>query len=142
LGGRFAKRIWDELATVENGEEFKDRAHDFPRCVQLNGLSLAVTFFRGKSNDKRKKTGHERYLEILSGVLVGERVIERGKEDAGRSSPDLLIERALRLPPMEYRVLSRKVMVAALWLRRLSEARWHGKDMVEDGNAANPVHGG
>lgn len=119
MASRMAERAWEQLSSHSpddaTASKIKARCQDFPRCVRQNGLALAVTFFLAKKGDDQYDT----YLHWLAQNLAAEAVV------TGQGPAERLIENAvLSVGPAEYRALTGIVMDAALWYKRLAEARW------------------
>ncbi|HOU54439.1 MAG TPA: type III-B CRISPR module-associated protein Cmr5 [Myxococcota bacterium] len=134
LDKALAEAVWTQILALERGEgqhqplsekgrkDFKNRCQDFPRCLRQNGLTLALTFFQGKSDSEK----HQTYLDRLAAVLASESLRHRtGIQWAGASETvTTLIDRAVRSDVRAYRQMTGIVSRASLWFKRLAEARW------------------
>ncbi|MBP7124736.1 type III-B CRISPR module-associated protein Cmr5 [Myxococcota bacterium] len=144
IEARVAESVWQGILEWERTRQgqlpefrknFRNRSQDFPRCMRQNGLTLAVTFFAGKGGLRGLAAGgredqdlecHGAYLRCLARVLADPSMQERTgvRPDARSSAVEALLSRCLSSPVREYRELTELAAMAALWFKRLAEARW------------------
>ena len=99
----YSERAWQYYPPDKKGnDEFVSRARSFPSLLHNSGLAQAVAFVLGK--DEKDFVG---YLEKVLNV-------------------NSLYEQARKAPLREYMLLSRKVMLAATWIKRTVDAREGG----------------
>lgn len=109
---RLARKALDcvqRAASSKLADDYKPRAMSFPTLVLQSGLAQAVGFLSCKSSNEGIGQAYRQYFADLATVV--------GKE----SGKDLL-QSAVNSPLAEYRMLTREVLDAALWLKRFSQS--------------------
>jgi CRISPR-associated protein Cmr5 len=103
---RYADIAWKQVESVSTRDfdEYKARADSFPTFVMQAGLAQAVGFLRAKGDV------YEKYLKDLALVL-------------GQQDDKAFYQQVIKAERVEYRLLTRKALVAAGWLKRMAQAR-------------------
>jgi len=106
LEQKYADIAWKQVDRVSPKEfdEYKARADSFPTFVMQAGLAQAVGFLKAKGEVYKK------YLNDLALVL-------------GKENDQAFYREVIQAERVEYRLLTRKALAAAGWLKRMAQAR-------------------
>jgi CRISPR-associated protein Cmr5 len=106
------------VANLSCRAEYRTRANSFPTMVAQSGLAQAFGFLLAKSAGPRELG--EAY-RIYTHDLVA--VVRAGWPDLAARDPDAFYGLVVQADLSRYRRLTRATLDAALWLKRLAQAK-------------------
>lgn len=112
-GQRMARIALDKVREADKDKAFakkyRSRAMGFPAMVMQSGLAQALGFLQAKSGGKVAGDEYGQYLNDIAKV-------------AGKDSGKALWEKAISVEIADYRLLTRDVLDAAGWIKRMTQA--------------------
>ena len=97
------------VAASNLAKDYKPRAMGFPTMVLQSGLAQAVGFLAAKSSKDGKGKAYQQYFDDLAKVT-------------GYPNSAALLQDALKADLPRYRLLTRDVLDAAVWLKRFCQS--------------------
>lgn len=103
---RYATAVYEQVSVVpaDDREKYESLAHGLPVLIRTAGLAQALAFVK-----TRKENAARLLLKHLANVVID-------------AAPEKLLERSRTLSLLEYMRLTREILAALVWYRRLSEA--------------------
>lgn len=105
-----AKLAFNQVASVEELDSYKQNVKKMPMMIQVNGLAQTVSFYRTKTK------AHATILLHLYEYLAQQELIsENSKKD--------LVEVVVKLEANDYRIITTEIMAYLQWLKRFADGR-------------------
>lgn len=115
MAGKALERVKAAAKDAAFAKKYRSRVMGFPALVLQSGLAQAVGFLRAKSSDTGDGPAYRRYLDDLAHV-------------AGKGNGEELLDKTVRGELGDYRLLTREVLDAAAWLKRMTQAVIGGEE--------------
>jgi CRISPR-associated protein Cmr5 len=106
----------EAAAGLPRRAEYRTRANSFPTMVAQSGLAQAFGFLLAKSSPDDLGA-----YDVYTRDLVA--VVGAGCPDLAAQDPDAFYDLVVRADLGQYRRLTRATLDAALWLKRLAQAK-------------------
>jgi CRISPR-associated protein Cmr5 len=107
----------ENAANLSYRNEYRTRANSFPTMVAQSGLAQAFGFLLAKKRSPDDLGAYDVYTRDLIAVVGA------GWPDLAAQDPDAFYDLVVRADLGQYRRLTRATLDAALWLKRLAQAK-------------------
>lgn len=97
-------------------QEYRSLAVRLPVMIQMQGLSMAMTYLQSKSKEEHYRVIYDTFIQCLK-----QKKLISGKKDE-------LLEKIFELSTAEYRYAMEEVLQLSIWLKQLAEGMIESDD--------------